>query len=305
MKFILSALLILSAASARAEVIYLREGGSIIGRVTSSDGTTIVVRTANGTIRIPQSKVDRIDYGTGRSAESAPAPAAPPPPVRSARTERYYGDPGPIGEGSRLLSFGLGFANPLGTIDFSQIRGGGSDRIGALGAEMDFRAIYMTSPYLGFGFGTALMIPGDENSTALIPNTSTDLSGGSAIFEGLFHWIINPNDPARVHVTGGLGFHVSSLTADSTPLPGFHWSDTGSFETRRLIDDSDAGFAGSLHAGVDFPINPALTIGGETGFYWTDYSYKPTSTGQYMGLSGVSGNNRFWTLSGRLTWRFF
>ncbi len=68
------ATLLLLAAPAFADIVHLRNGGKIEGRVSDKDGK-VVVETANGTVSVNREDVERIE----KKEFTPPKPVAPPP----------------------------------------------------------------------------------------------------------------------------------------------------------------------------------------------------------------------------------
>lgn len=89
--------------------------------------------------------------------------------------------------------------------------------------------------------------------------------------------------------------------------PSGNWADTGTHETRRLIDDASWTPAASARLGVDLDVD-ALAPGVvtlEAG--WTGLAsarYGATPQGQKLGLGGISGPLNVVTFTARYGWRF-
>lgn len=292
------------AAATNAETIYLQDGTTVVGTVTSSDATNVVVKTSYGTARLLRSKIDRIEYAKKPDAAAAPAPAASTTTVAAAPVPApTTADPAAINLGNRFLAFNLGFANPLATIDFTAL-GGGRDRVGTVGGEFDLEAVYMKTRSFGYGIEAAYMAPGQMKSTALVGGANTTINTSSFIFEGLVRWVLSPDAPGHAYLVAGLGLGSTSMQINSTPAPGNVWLVTGTNETRTIINGTSTGLATSFRAGFELPVNSSLMLGAETGFFLSSYRYTATSIGQFMGLGGLSGTAAYWTVSGRAVWRF-
>src|SRR5579859_5244416 len=96
-RWVLAAIGVLSlfAVSADAAIVYLRDGGELQGTVVSSTSSSVELRTSEGTVRIPTSKISRIDYAQAAPRPEAPAQYPPPqtpsayPPPRQSRISRW------------------------------------------------------------------------------------------------------------------------------------------------------------------------------------------------------------------------
>jgi hypothetical protein len=98
---------------------------------------------------------------------------------------------------------------------------------------------------------------------------------------------------------------LNSATVDVRPSG--NWANTGTHETRRLIDDSAWTPAASVRVGADVAfdaIRPGI-VTFEAG--WTGLAsarYAATPQGQTQGLSGISGPLNIVSFTARYGWRF-
>jgi hypothetical protein len=84
-----------AAAPARADVVHLKNGGTIACNAIEERGADLVLHQGRGVIVVPRSEVARID----RSAPpAAPAPAAAPPPAAGADRSAIAASPTDAGE---------------------------------------------------------------------------------------------------------------------------------------------------------------------------------------------------------------
>lgn len=75
----------LATPQALADIVHLLDGDRISGQIVSRRKTTLVVKTAFGSLTIPRAKIARIvhDDGSEEVLNAPPSPAAtPPPPLR-------------------------------------------------------------------------------------------------------------------------------------------------------------------------------------------------------------------------------
>src|SRR5262245_42708783 len=92
-------LLALALTPARADIIHLKNGGTITADAWEIDGDRLVVRQGGGRISVPRSEVARIETssppgaGTGRAAAT---------PSIAARDDREAGTPAPAGDGAPM-----------------------------------------------------------------------------------------------------------------------------------------------------------------------------------------------------------
>lgn len=293
MKKLLCAVFLAAAVSARGATVFLKGGGRLEGRVVSSSGEAVILDTSQGRVRIPSDRVQSIDYGTA-------APAAPPAASPAPREDRER----LFEPRNQTLSIGFGLVAPLSDVDFGEIRGGRASN-GDVGPFIGFQYFYSQTPRLDWGAEFDYADRTGTTSPGLMPNALSSVSGDTLLFLGLLKYRLTDRGRVRPYALVGAGAHRTSTTIDAQPNPGFVWNDTQTDETRRLVDDSAWGFAMSARLGLDFGFAEPSVFSLEAG--WTQLasaSDHAAPAGSALGLSGVSGPIRLFTLTARWGWTF-
>jgi hypothetical protein len=305
---ILAGLLVASAGTARSAIVYLKDGGHLDGTLVSSTGSTLILDTAQGRVSVDMNRVQNVDYGSAPAAAPAPAAAAPLPPAapqqeeyRGYRRRRFaWREDAPLAAGSQMLSVDFGLAAPLSNVQFDGTAGGGSASDGYTGPAFGLQYLYYTSPRAGWGVEFDFLNRGYADSTNLLPAYDSRVYGNSALLLGVVKYSLTDRGPLRPFVVLGAGAHETSTVVDAYPLRASGWPDTGTGETRRLIDGNSAGFAATVRLGLDFGFfNPSVFSleAGWTGL--TSGTYQATSQGNALGITGVTGALNYFTFTGR------
>jgi hypothetical protein len=286
------------AAPAGAAVVHLKDGRRVTGTVVGATARDIELFTGGGTTRIPTSDILRVDYE--ETAPAAPTAAAPAPTVLTPPgRELLYKE-----DRKQQLGISLGLSIPTGDVDFSAI-GGGSASNGDVSAFAGGHYLYSVRPRLAWGFGVEYLARGPTDSPGLLASADSSVSGGSVVLMGLLKALLAQGDTVQPYVLAGLGAARSWTVIDSQPQPGFVWNDTGTDETRRLVDGRAWTPAGTARLGLEFwPSSPGV-FSLEAG--WTAMGaahHGATPAGRALGLSGVSGALHIITIGGRWGWRF-
>lgn len=225
------------------------------------------------------------------AAGAAGAEVAAPAPSETAGR----GAPGDV------LSLGLGLDAPLGHVDFRPIGGGGADD-GDLGIQLSAQYVHPLSTRLGAGLGVDYFDRSGTISPRLLSGATASVGGDSWVALGLLRWSLADRGTARPFVLVGAGGAWNTTTVDARAAA---WPDTGTHETRRLIDDGAFVPAGSVRFGVDLrpeSVRPGTVIL-EVGWTWLDSArYAATPAGRTLGLSGVSGPLNVVSLTARYGW---
>jgi len=294
------ALAVLLAAPLSAATIYLKDGTQVRGTVVSATANYVTVHTQDGaTRRITSDKIARIDYAE-TPAPPPPSPAAAPPAPSEWRRLQQTG----FESTKQQVDIGLGFAAPLGSIDFGSI-GGGQGSNGDIGILVDGRYLYYRTPQLAFGAGIDFLHRSATDSTSLIQSADTNVWGNTVLLQALARYLFVDHGTTRPYIQAGLGPEHTSTFIDATPSPGFAWSDTNTAESRRLVDEGHWGLGGSVAVGLDFEFTAPSVFSLELG--WTGVSsakYAATPAGQALGLTDVSGGVSYITVAARWGWRF-
>lgn len=188
------------------------------------------------------------------------------------------------------LVVNLGVGVPLTDLDLTD-QGGGKDKIGKTGATFGLQYLYDVSPQLGLGAdinGTAF---GENASDVLIPGGHTTTKPTSSVYLAAVKFKFIPAGQVQPYVLGGFGFHRTSLDAKTAPQAGFVWADTGTRETRQMVDDSQTNYALAIGGGLDFPINDTVFMGVEGRYQHlgeVTFSTTPSAV-QTFGVTSVKG----------------
>jgi len=204
----------------------------------------------------------------------------------------------------QTFSIDLGFATPLSRVSLSSAGGGTGDN-GNSGILFGGQYIYYMRPRLGAGFDFEYFNRSRTDSLGLLPNADTNVSGDTLLLLALLRYTLVNRGWVRPYILAGIGADRTSTEIDATPLLGFSWSDTGTGETRTLVDDSNWGFASTARFGIDFNATAPTFFSLELG--WTELSngrYDATPAGRDLGLGSVAGNLSVLTFGGRWGWRF-
>lgn len=295
---VLTALMMLGASvSLEAAIVYLKDGGQVRGTVVSATAADLKLHTPDGTLTIAAERILRVDYA------ETPTPAEPPaPPARtSQRPLREIGG-GP--EPTQMFSLGLGFATPASRVNFEST-GGGTASNGDTGLFFGTQYAYSLSPRTAIGFNIEYLGRSPTGSQSLVPETNTDVSGGTFLLMPTVKYAFTSRGNARPYLLAGVGANRTSTVVDATPNVGFGWSDTGTAETRTLVDDSRWGLAYTGRVGIDFLVSEPSVFSLEFGWTGVDNAdAEATRAGKDLGLEEVTGNVSAVTFAARWGWRF-
>jgi len=146
------------------------------------------------------------------------------------------------------------------------------------------------SPCIALGFDVSHADFDSHDSNELLANRFTQSSAKNTT--GLvIARLAYPKGRIRPYIQGGLGAQATSLTLDGTPINLTTWSDTGTSETRRLLDSSHIGPALEGAVGLHVYITQRFFIGAEykvMALFGKDFS--PTANGVHEGLLSSNGN---------------
>jgi opacity protein-like surface antigen len=275
----------LGESVARAAVVYLKDGSQVGGTIVGATARSLQLHTPDGDLTIDSERIERVDYNA-----TSIAPAAP----REERDEKETG----------LFSLGLGFVSPLSRINFNST-GGGSDDNGNTGFLISSHYLHRLSPRWAIGVGVEFFNRSDTGSQSLLPNSQTDVSGNTLLLMAIARYVLIPQGSVHPYLLAGLGANRTSTTIDATPNSDSEWSDTNTFETRTLVDNTRWGLASSMRLGVDFDLMDPAVFTLELG--WTglsNRSYPATGAGQDLGLNDVTGHLNILSMALRWGWRF-
>jgi len=206
-------------------------------------------------------------------------------------------------QGRHMLSLGAGLAEPVSKVDFRAIGGGSADN-GDLGVQLSGQYVYFPTPRLGAGFEADYVSRSGTLSTRLYPAADARVAGDSWLMLAILRYSLRDAGKARPFVLVGAGGAWNKTTIDVRPSI---WADTGTHETRRLVDDDAWAPAASVRFGVDIRLD-ALAPGcfsleaGWTGIAAARYGAAPR--GRAVGLDGVSAPLHLLSFTARHAWRF-
>lgn len=182
----------------------------------------------------------------------------------------------------------IGAAQPISDIAVNSM-GDGKGRDGAPGVESGLQYFYdPASPKFGVGFDLDYLQRMPWDSHNLIPNASSDVSGQSYVILAAIKYrldteVISAGTP---YVEAGVGAGLNSTVITAQPEPySTGWVNTGTYESRELVDDSRWVPAASVKFGMDFQISARASLGAEVG--WTglaDADYDSTAAGKAAGI---------------------
>jgi hypothetical protein len=304
--------LALLSGAAQAAIIYLKEGGQLEGTVVSSTDREVILDTSQGRVSIDLNRVARIDYaaGTAPAREAAPPPApsvtVPPPEYRVRRWRRRpdYEEP-PSGPRSHNLSFDVGGDAALNSVSLSGTSGGNTANDGDGGVLVGMQYLYRPSRQVALGLEFHYYDRSPTDSPNLLPSAESHVFGDSELLMGVVKFSLVDRGFARPFVLLGAGGARTSTTVNAHPQFGSAWSDTGTTETRTLVNDSAFGAAGSARFGVDFGFANPYVFSLEAGWTGvTSATYGATAQGQALGITGVRGPVNYFTFAARFGWDF-
>lgn len=186
----------------------------------------------------------------------------------------------------------------VGKISMKTVQGSAS------GSAYGLRYLHSTTPYVAFGADVDFLRPADKNSDSLIANGRTSTSVDSSSLLGVVR--LGPTDEIlRPYFLLGVGMHFSTVKVEATPKPGFGWSDTGTTETRTLIDSGGRGVAIKIQGGADYAFTDNFLAGGFLA--WNSVgsaTYDSTDQAKALGVNSIKGSMSAITFGINLTARF-
>lgn len=209
----------------------------------------------------------------------------------------------PQAQRRRMVSIGFGLAEPVTKVHFGAVGGGAADN-GDLGAAFGAQYVHYLTPRLGAGVEADYVNRSGTFSTRLYPAADASVRGDTWLMLALLRYTLREHGAARPFVLLGAGGAWNKTIVDVKPS---QWADTGTRETRRLIDDSAWAPAASARLGVDLDLDAAapgfVTL--EAG--WTRVAragYDATPRGRALGLEGIRALLSFASFTARYSLRF-
>jgi opacity protein-like surface antigen len=270
------------AAPVEAAVVFLKDGSRLQGTVVGATATDVRLFTGAETLDIEASRIARIDY--------ADAPA-PPTPWEHAR-------------GSDLLSIDVGLGVPVSGVSITGDAGEPTNN-GSVGPLVGVEYLHSLTPWFAVGANFEDIYRSPQNSSDFLPGTNSSISGNTEMLLAVAKLSLTDRGYARPYLLAGLGVDHTSTLIQSTPQAGYAWQDTGTAESRDLVNGGSWGVASTLRLGVDFNVYDPVVFSVEMGWTALGNGRVPSApAGQALGLSGLSGPLDFFTVAGRWGWRF-
>ncbi len=301
-------------------VVILKDGTQVRGTVVSATARDVQIQTEEGTRTLPADSIRTIDYaGDGQAAPAtppAPASTAAPAPSEPAPYPYHYGHygrrryrreepPASLENLNDSFSFDFGFASPLSRVS-PDATGGSAVQNGGTGARFGVQFLHALGPRLEAGVDVGFLDRGGMDEDGLVPSAHAEISGDTFMPLAVLKYSFAPRGRfARPYVLAGLGADHTSTTIDARPDFGFVWADSGTDETRRLVNGSNWGWASKLALGMEFrgwdPFMGAFELG------WvqtTNPSLQATPDGRALGLNRVTGKLSELLFTVRWGWRY-
>ncbi len=197
------------------------------------------------------------------------------------------------------ISFRLG-----GYSSSSKIKIDKEDDVGKSGTAFGFRYIRNVNDRVGVGLEMNLLNAGEHESTTLMTNGISTTKLNTLATLGIVR-VRFGRERFRPYALGGFGIHSTSLQLDSKPQVGFVWSNTGTSETRTLVDSRKTGVALALEGGFDYHFNDTVSAGAFLGWHLqSETTYDATAAGRAGGLTGIKGSFSGIALGGSFSARF-
>lgn len=206
-------------------------------------------------------------------------------------------------EKRRMVSIGVGLVEPVSKIHFGAVGGGSADN-GDLGTALGAQYVRYITPRLGAGVEADYVNRTGTFSTRLYPAADASVRGDTWLMLALLRYTFMEGGAARPFVLLGAGGAWNKTIVDVRPS---RWADTGTRETRRLIDDSAWAPAASARLGVDLDLDMAAPgfVTFEAG--WTRVAragYDATPRGRALGLEGIRALLSFASFTARYSLKF-
>jgi len=157
-----------------------------------------------------------------------------------------------------------------------------ADGGGLIGGQ--FLYFFHDNPCLAAGFDISHASFDDFNSSQLLANrlttSSADNTTGVAILR-----LSYPKGRFRPYIQGGIGAHHTSLSLTGIPINGSTWSDTGTTESRQLLNDGHIGPAFEGAVGMHIYFTERFFVGAELKILaLPGKAFTPTAAGANEGL---------------------
>lgn len=230
---LLTAALLLLAAGAGAEDIYMKDGSRFKGSVESATTDYLGINVEGRTMQISKDSIRAIDYGSDWNGQT-------------------------MREGEFIVKVGLGGAIPLASQGFNDIAKPGAaseieaitqlDKHVGLGIRLDDSAYTVAYPQGAFAAGLGNANPAGAQHTGFIAQSNVDVS--TLVLE--LRYVLLPEKRISPFAVCGAGIDAYSERQSITPKPNSGgWGDDGSYDPR-VYENSSSGFAAEVGGGVQF-----------------------------------------------------
>jgi opacity protein-like surface antigen len=174
----------------------------------------------------------------------------------------------------------------------------------AAGPAYGFRFLHDENDCVSLGLDIDLLKPKDKSIDNLVLNTKTTRSIASSSILGVVR-IGQVEGDLRPYGLIGFGIHFTNIRLESKPKAGFGWADTGTTETRTMMDADGSAVAIKIQAGADYAVTDNFLAGGFLAYNnMGGAMYGVTDAGRAQGLAGSSGAMTAITFGLNLTGRF-
>jgi opacity protein-like surface antigen len=136
--------------------------------------------------------------------------------------------------------------------------------LGSRGPEWSVDIMHRIARQLSLGLGGGHFSSGDNTSTTWVSNTNSTLSSHMSTVFILGRLDLAPNPKFIPYLLAGVGWARSSLSATATPVST--WADTGTAESRLILDDAKISLGYAAAAGVDIALNDRIFVGVEARY---------------------------------------
>lgn len=158
------------------------------------------------------------------------------------------------------IEFNLGRGSPLSFIQ----AGGSSDRAGSRGTEWSADFLHQANPRLYWGLGGGQFRSNDNVSQTFVPNAISTLSARSSTILLLSRTDLSSGSKYVPYMIAGVGWTRHSMLIAAVPETS--WADTGTSESRTLLEKSKDTLGYAYGLGLDYALTDALIIGVEARY---------------------------------------
>lgn len=211
---------------------------------------------------------------------------------------------------AHTLSLNLGVGIPISNVDVSNVCSGGicggKEKAGSAGLSVGGQYLYNLRDDIGLGIDINYFGSGDQNSSTFIPRADSTLSSKATTVLAVYKYSFTTKGVIWPYVIAGLGFSSSNLKIDAKPATGFVWGDTGTTETRNMLDTTKTVFASAIGLGLDIPITANIIVGGEARWVGNgSTTYDSTQAAKTaFGVTGVDGSLNQILVNAKVAYKF-